>query len=176
MSTSPAFNSIIAEINAAGTDRGVAVLAGSFIEGLLAKLLSRVLVPGKATKNYLENAPVSAQQNLAYMTGLIPKSLLDDLRKISGIRNDFAHNIDVQTFEWGNHKELIRDMHAARGNFAYSGPPPTGVEGPITNIGQLPLRIQFLFKVAFVGGMLEQIAESAPPFVESRFIYPPTAA
>jgi hypothetical protein len=172
ISTSPAFNTIIAELNAAGTDRGVAVLGGSFIEAMTTELLQRALVPGATTDEYLKTAIISSKTNLAHMVGLIPKSLFDDLQKIATIRNKFAHKVEVENFEWGNLKDLIRDISEGRENFSYIGQNPDGTDTPITEIAHLPLRVQYIFKIACAASALEQIAEHVGPFRESTWIFP----
>jgi hypothetical protein len=172
MQGSPSFNNITAEINAAGTDRGVAVLAGSFVEGMLLSLLKRALVYDSATKVFLERSNVNALQTMAYMTGLIPKTLLDDLRKLSQIRNDFAHDVAVQSFAMPRIASLIRDMHPGQRQFVYKGPALEGIQEPIASINQLPLRIQFLFKVASITTALDQRIAEAVPKTASDWPYP----
>ena len=171
-----AFNRINAELNAAGTDRGIAVLGGSFIEGLLSDLLAQTMVPGKATDNFLRKTPVNVLQKIAFFSGLIPKALHEDLEKISSVRNAFAHRLAVESFDEETVREHIEKMNAGKSSLTFSGEPPAGWSTSINAVNDMPLRWQFIYIVAMAGGALDQIAthisQSARQPVESTWTYP----
>ncbi len=87
------------------SDRGAVLVASSMIEEALKNLLIAKLVPSSTNDDKLfngGNAPLgtfSSKIEMAYRLGLIRrewKELLDIFRKL---RNDFAHNVEVNNFK-----------------------------------------------------------------------------
>lgn len=86
------------------SDRGCALMAAAFIEEKLGELLQLFCVDNKKIYERLfENngalATFSSKIDLAFLLGLIPKNIFDDLQLLRKIRNDFAHNSSHITFE-----------------------------------------------------------------------------
>ena len=95
------------------TDRACAVLGSALLEYLLGKLIEKHLTNLNKMSDKIfhdSNAPLgtfSSRINIAHALNLIDKSNYKDLRTIKGIRNQFAHNLDVHTFE-GN--QSVQDL------------------------------------------------------------------
>ena len=86
--------------------RSVAIVGAAYLEHLVEKLLSSFMVNEDETKQLLEvNGPIGAfetKAKTAYCLGLITLRMYKNLKLISHIRNAFAHQIDLSTFndEW----------------------------------------------------------------------------
>lgn len=92
------------------SDRGSALMAAAFIETKIAQLLQSFFIDNKNIyKRLFENngalATFSSKIDLAFLLGLIPKNIFDDLHLLRKIRNDFAHNASLITFESNPTKE-----------------------------------------------------------------------
>jgi DNA-binding MltR family transcriptional regulator len=79
-------------------DRAIAIVGGTFLETLLEHVLVAFVVDDqKEVAKLLEyNQPLgtySGRTTMAYCLGLINKPVLDDLRLVGKIRNQFAHNL-----------------------------------------------------------------------------------
>ena len=86
------------------SDRGCALMAAAFIEEKIGELLRAFCIENKKSYERLfENngalATFSSKIDLAFLLGLIPKNIFDDLQLLRKIRNDFAHNASLITFE-----------------------------------------------------------------------------
>jgi DNA-binding MltR family transcriptional regulator len=86
------------------TDRGVALMAASFLEGELEDLLREYFVQDKVVINeiFSFNGPCgtfSSKINLTYALGLIGKQARRDLHLIRKIRNEFGHTATPLTFQ-----------------------------------------------------------------------------
>ena len=88
------------------TDRACAVLGSALLEYLLGKLIEKNLtnLNNKVSDEifHAPNAPLgtfSSRINVAHTLNLMDKSNYEELRTIKGIRNQFAHDLDVHTFE-----------------------------------------------------------------------------
>jgi hypothetical protein len=84
--------------------RSTAVVAGAFVQGRLLqvlrgrfaqddKLFNELFMPGRAIGDF------GAQINLGYLMGVYTKAAKKELDTIRRIRNDFAHNMEVNDFE-----------------------------------------------------------------------------
>lgn len=86
------------------SDRGCALFAAAYLDKALSDLLYLSLVTDKRVEKDLfdGNAPLSAFSSrikLAYYLGKISKECRADLDTIRGIRNDFAHDARIISFE-----------------------------------------------------------------------------
>jgi hypothetical protein len=97
---------IIALTNLLGkeTDRGCALVAGSYLDAELKKLLKANLVEDKPTfeKLFAQDRPLgsfSARIDCSYLIGLIPRTARQDLHLIRKIRNNFAHELWNLSFD-----------------------------------------------------------------------------
>lgn len=87
------------------TDRACAVLGSALLEYLLGKLIEKNLTNLNKMSDeifHVPNAPLgtfSSRINIAHALNSIGKSNYEDLRTIKDIRNQFAHDLDVHTFE-----------------------------------------------------------------------------
>lgn len=92
------------------TDRGCALMAGSFLDYELERLLREKLVGGKKHLDSLfdYSGPLgtfSSKINISYSLGFICKTSFSDLNLIRKIRNDFGHTHYTLSFE----SEIIKN-------------------------------------------------------------------
>ncbi|MFD2871689.1 MltR family transcriptional regulator [Mucilaginibacter ximonensis] len=97
------------------TDRGCALMAGSFLEFELQKLIASKLVGTSKVINELFdfNGPLgtfSSRIKMSYSLGLISKETKMDLDIIRKIRNEFGHKYESITFESPSIKSLINNL------------------------------------------------------------------
>jgi len=85
------------------SDRAVAILATSYLEVLLEKLLrTRLIESPKVNDLFTGNGPLaslSARIDICYALGLMPDHVLHDLTLIRRIRNYFAHHLNEASFQ-----------------------------------------------------------------------------
>lgn len=98
-----------------GSDRVLAVLGGSAVETAMKDMLARCLVDDVDAQKRLIglNGPLAAfgaQLNLAYLMGLIDENVRSDLKRISTIRNAFAHEPKGLAFSASPIREHCRDL------------------------------------------------------------------
>lgn len=102
-----------------GTDRGVAIVGGAFTEKLLESLLlayfkfgssrigfsrseKEVLEISASLFDYNRDGALStfaAKTRVARLLGLINHDTYKNLRNVASIRNDFAHDLDIDSFK-----------------------------------------------------------------------------
>lgn len=92
------------------SDRGSALMAAAFIDNKIGELLHSFLIDNKKIYERLFESngalvTFSSKIDLAFLLGLIPKNIFDDLHLLRKIRNDFAHNASFMTFESNPIKE-----------------------------------------------------------------------
>lgn len=92
------------------SDRGSALMAAAFIDNKVGELLHSFFIDNKKIYERLFEsngalATFSSKIDLAFLLGLIPKNIFDDLHLLRKIRNDFAHNASFMTFESNPIKE-----------------------------------------------------------------------
>jgi len=85
------------------SDRGCVVLASSYLDEQLARLLRDVLVDDESVADQLIDdrgalATFSARIDMAYMLGCLPNEQRRALHIVRKVRNDFAHDVDA-TFD-----------------------------------------------------------------------------
>ena len=85
------------------SDRGCTLMAAAFLDEEIESLIKAHLVDNKkAMKSVFDNSGAlgtfSSRINMAFLLGLIPKNIYDDLHLLRKIRNDFAHNSSPITF------------------------------------------------------------------------------
>ena len=87
------------------SDRGAVLVASSMIEEALKNLLMAKLVPSSTKQDPLfngGNAPLgtfSSKIEMAYRLGLIRREWKELLYIFKNLRNDFAHNVEVNNFK-----------------------------------------------------------------------------
>lgn len=86
------------------TDRGSVLMAAAFIEDKLLQMLQDFMVENESIqKKIFEGngvlATFSSKIQVAYLLGLIPKNIFDDLNILRRLRNDFAHNAKPISFK-----------------------------------------------------------------------------
>ena len=97
------------------TDRGCALMAASFLDFELEKLLRNKLAGSKKHLDALfeVNGPLgtfSSRIRLSYSVGLIPKDAMNDLEIIRKIRNDFGHKYEPISFETKSIKDRLNNL------------------------------------------------------------------
>jgi len=86
------------------SDRGCALMGGSFLDSRLKKLIEKkVIDDSKIVGQFLEfngaAGTFSSRIDFCYLIGLLPKSVHSDLHLIRKIRNEFGHRVDVISFD-----------------------------------------------------------------------------
>jgi len=85
------------------SDRGCVLMSAAFIEDKITQLLKTYMIQDlKKQKDIFEGngalGTFSSKIDIAFLLGLIPKNILNDLHILRRIRNDFAHNAKPITF------------------------------------------------------------------------------
>ena len=100
------------------SDRGAAVLAGSYVENHLGLYLrSKVIDPSVADRIFSSEGPLSTfsqRIDLAYAFGFISKEQWSDLHLIKKIRNYFAHHPKEASFDAKPVADWIGNLIATR--------------------------------------------------------------
>ncbi|MBP2699540.1 hypothetical protein [Photobacterium lucens] len=155
------------------SDRGAVLVASSMIEEALKNLLIAKLVPSSKNQDPLfngGNAPLgtfSSKIEMTYRLGLIRREWKELLNIFKKLRNDFAHNVEVNNFKIPKVRDqfvslMDKDQHlrdALKGTF---------IESIANNVSPLkeaelflkekmPLRISFDFAFAVIVSTLEAI-------------------
>ncbi len=86
------------------SDRGSVLMAAAFIEDKITQLLENFIINDKKIRKKIFEgsgalATFSSKIDMAFLLGLIPKNILNDLHILRKIRNDFAHNAKSITFK-----------------------------------------------------------------------------
>jgi len=97
------------------SDRGSVLMAAAFIEDKLSYLLESYFVENeKICKQLLKGngalATFSSKIDLAFLLGLIPKNIFDDLHLLRKIRNEFAHTASKISFETPSVKDRTKAL------------------------------------------------------------------
>lgn len=98
------------------SDRGMALIATSYLEDILRRAIADFLVDCKANRDLLEgfNAPLgtfSARIAAAVALGLISQEEAEEVHRLRKIRNIFAHQVHV-SFEDKGVKNICRTLGA----------------------------------------------------------------
>lgn len=116
------------------TDRGSALVAASYLDEALKKIINAYLIESKITDELINgfNAPIgtfSSRINMSYSLGLISKEELEILNTVRKIRNDFGHKWGELSFEiqpisdrvkslnWYGPKDILDRDNKSRFNF-----------------------------------------------------------
>ena len=101
------------------SDRAVVLLASSYLDEILERLLSKRLVPCKRTKalfsGYAPLATFSARIDIAFAVGIIPGHLARDLHIIRKLRNLCAHKADKLEFSSEEITQLCNSLSHSHG-------------------------------------------------------------
>lgn len=102
-----------------GSDRAVAVVCLAIVENRLTDLLKAAMREDEKTQEELFNpsGPIGSlgtKIKLAYMLGLIHADVHSDLRLVTKIRNEFAHNVRITSFDEPIINNRIESLHAFR--------------------------------------------------------------
>lgn len=95
------------------SDRACAIVCAAFLDDLMQELLLEFLCDDSNTQNnklFNQNGPLatfSSKIFLAYRLGLIGRYEYDCLNLIRRIRNNFAHDLSIDSFECESIRELL---------------------------------------------------------------------
>lgn len=97
------------------SDRGCALFAAAYLDSALSDLLSRSFVNSRSIANDLfeGNAPLSAFSSrikMAFYLGVISEECRTDLDTIRKIRNDFAHEAGLISFDSQSIADRCRNL------------------------------------------------------------------
>jgi hypothetical protein len=154
-----------AELFAGETDRGAAVLAGSYLGSLLEDLLRAKLVPGDYLKSLFSdaNGPLGtfySRITLAYALGLLPPEVQHDLHLVRKIRNKFAHHPEMMRFQTRPVSDWCRELDTTRFVARYFRDP---AEAFAKNA-----RGQFVLAVQIAMFQINRVKYDAEPFQPTR--------
>jgi DNA-binding MltR family transcriptional regulator len=126
------------------SDRAVAILAASFLETFLGQFLKEFMIDDQQVFNDLFNgygplATFSARTKCAYAFGYIDEETRNNLNYIRKIRNEFAHNHELNSFADSPIPDLCKNLSTVTKNAT--------------------LRDLYLFAVALTVGKLHQKIE-----------------
>jgi DNA-binding MltR family transcriptional regulator len=101
------------------SDRVIAIVGAAYLDSLLEQLLLAIFVSDieEVRKLLSPDRPLGStvpRYQLAYCLGLIEKQELEDLKTIAKIRNKFAHNYQIKSFNDGRVKDLLAQLHYGR--------------------------------------------------------------
>jgi hypothetical protein len=108
------------------TDRGAAIVGATYVQEFLGRVLRKRLVPGPATNQLLRRMAqrLEARILLCSALGIIDDDeITSDLKLISDIRNQFAHNLPKASFADPEVKELCAKLRLVE-----RLPNPSGLE------------------------------------------------
>ncbi|WP_263602363.1 hypothetical protein [Chryseobacterium sp. PET-29] len=136
------------------SDRGCVLLASSHLDFMLEKLLYSKLIGSKKQKKQIFdfNGPLgtfSSKIIMSYSLGLLPPLAQQDVQTIRKIRNEFAHSVEMISFD----QESVKN---ACNNFNYN------ISEDATS------RTQFMNVVSALSGVIERQIYLAKKFEESE--------
>lgn len=152
------------EVNSV-SDRSCAIVCAAFLDDFLGKLLMSFLTEESPTQDkrlFDNNGPLSTFSSkivLSYRLGLISKKEFDNLNLIRKVRNAFAHDVKINSFDNGEIKSLLQE-HIPDENLL----PPTIIPITLDDMGK-PLDIPLEIFMQFVSDEKEysKIVENFPP-------------
>jgi len=104
------------------TDRGLALICASLLEGDLERMLLDAMVDDKDARKKMTDVPGAPLGTFyvttlaAYSFGFISKRLFDDLNAIRTIRNAFAHAAEPRSFSQQDVRTLVGNLSYGKGN------------------------------------------------------------
>ena len=100
------------------SDRGAAILASSFIEVFLEKLIRHFLrkdtIVNKLFDGYGPLSTFASKSDMAFSIGYINKNIHRDLKFIRKIRNHFAHHPGEASFDKNPVKDYCKELSTAQ--------------------------------------------------------------
>lgn len=92
------------------TDRGAAVLVMAFVEEQLDIILKQAFAENKQTQKQALPHSFAAKMGLARALGIISAFVYDELKKLSEIRNKFAHQLHGRKFHTPEIANLCKQL------------------------------------------------------------------
>lgn len=118
-------------------DRAIAVIGGAFLDTVLLHILQNFFPEDeKEAKQLFEyNNPLgtySARVKMVFCLGLIDKLIMEDLKLVGKIRNEFAHNLNA-SFNDSRIGPWCKELKWHR--FAYMNPPKYATNRDLFQVG-----------------------------------------
>ena len=156
------FNRIKDEVNAATSDRAVAVVGGSIVEASLRDLLHHALVSSRDVSDYIDRATIGPLRKVAFGIGLLPLDLYQELKLIADVRDHLAHRYEQKSFDEHPMADAIDKLIAPARFGEIQGEPVRLPDGRLaTTVAQLPRRWRFIAAVAAASTTIQGIQETA---------------
>ena len=121
------WSGLIKEFHPDESDRVIAIVGPTFLDAQLKQLIANFMIDDETHVNELLHdkgikplGSFSARIEAAYCLGLISKEEYHDLDKIRGIRNDFAHKLDL-SFTDQSVRDRCNDLKLPK-RFSFSSP------------------------------------------------------
>ncbi|MCJ2121020.1 hypothetical protein [Methylobacterium sp. J-077] len=109
-------------------DRTAAIVIGSFLDDFLLLALKSRLVDSPELDNYFKPdgacGSMGAKCRLGLLLGLYTRPFYKDLRRMGDIRNIFAHNIDIDSFNHDRVKNICGNLTIVKSNVWLDGQDP----------------------------------------------------
>jgi len=149
------WNSLSAE-----SDRGCALIAAAHLDAALGVLLNQFFATPAPEEFFKGSGPLatfSSRIDLSFCLGLIPTYIRRDLDLIRSIRNEFAHELDLEiNFESASIAARINESHFAK-LVGFKGKKTRvliSVDGDLTNGKVLSTKDFFLWSVSSTMGTI----------------------
>jgi DNA-binding MltR family transcriptional regulator len=139
----------------AESDRGAVLVAASYIDDALERILRATFVDDSTAAGRLLEYPgpcstLSSRSDLAYCCGLIGKDVYIDIRTITKIRNRFAHNREIVGFSDRDISDMCRNLGVIK-----------GMSDAGTEFGGTAVRSLFLISAGAIILLLDHAASKA---------------
>ena len=145
-----------------GSDRVCAILGGTFADVALQKAIRKSLKNTAHIKDMFnaksELSGFLAKTELAFGMGLIGEQPRSDLKKIGQIRNKFAHNLDINSFESQAIKDICAQLWIPNNPEALKMPQSWKNALTHPTKGKSIYRVHFEWTVAIIVGGLYVVA------------------
>lgn len=113
------------ELLANESDRGAAVLAGSYVENFLGVYLKSKMIDKSLTDKIFSSggslSTFAQRINFSQAFGFLSKEQCADLHLIREIRNHFAHNPKDASFKENKVREWIQNLHSFKTEIPMNG-------------------------------------------------------
>ena len=99
--------------------RSTGIVLSAILENRLTSLLQMLMVPDEPVLKELFRptgpvGPFGTKIRLAYLLRVVEKPAYEDLNIVCKIRNRFAHDLSVKSFEDSAIKDVVKNMHSYR--------------------------------------------------------------
>jgi DNA-binding MltR family transcriptional regulator len=118
-----------------GSDRAVAIIAGSLVEARLKEALESRFQrdPKIESEMFRSSGPLgsfSAKIKLAFLIGALTPEAYKELDRLKDVRNKFAHHLDIKDFQSQRVSDLCNNFSLIEKHFQEEMPPNVDLPNP----------------------------------------------